>query len=86
MFGSLLGFASGGTVTGPQSGYPVMLHGTESIVRPDQMNKIIAGSARMGQSMSSMQQPAMGGQFVLRGNDLVLATQRANYSLNLRRG
>lgn len=86
IFKGLLGFASGGTVTGPQSGYPVMLHGTESIVRPDQMNKIIAGSAKMGQNMSEMQQPNMGGQFVLRGSDLVLATQRANYSLNLRRG
>jgi len=26
------------------------------------------------------------GQFVLRGQDLVLALQRSNYSLNLRRG
>ena len=26
------------------------------------------------------------GQFVLKGNDLVLALQRSNYSLNLRRG
>jgi len=29
---------------------------------------------------------AGGGSFVLRGNDLVLALQRSNYSLNLRRG
>jgi hypothetical protein len=29
---------------------------------------------------------ANGGNFVLRGNDLVLALQRSNYSLNLRRG
>lgn len=84
--GGLLGFANGGTVTGPKSGYPVMLHGTESIVRPDQMSKIIAGSAKMGQSMSEVQQGPAGGQFVIRGNDLVLAQQRANYSLNLRRG
>jgi hypothetical protein len=27
-----------------------------------------------------------GGSFVLKGNDLVLALQRSNYSLNLRRG
>jgi len=27
-----------------------------------------------------------GGSFVLRGNDLVLALNRSNYSLNLRRG
>jgi hypothetical protein len=26
------------------------------------------------------------GQFTLKGNDLVLALQRSNYSLNLRRG
>ena len=86
MFGSLLGFADGGTVSGPKSGYPVMLHGTESIVRPDQMSKIIAGSAKMGQSMTDVQKGPAGGQFVIRGNDLVLAQQRANYSLNLRRG
>ena len=77
------GRASGGTVTGPLSGYPVTLHGTEHIVRPDQMNRIIGGAAQMGQAMGG---GSMGGEFVLRGSDLVLATQRANYSLNLRRG
>jgi hypothetical protein len=29
---------------------------------------------------------AGGGSFVLKGNDLVLALQRSNHSLNLRRG
>jgi hypothetical protein len=28
----MLGFAEGGVVTGPESGYPVMLHGTEAVV------------------------------------------------------
>jgi hypothetical protein len=47
-FGKLLGFSEGGTVTGPRSGYPVMLHGTEHIVRPDQMRSIIASASQMG--------------------------------------
>lgn len=84
MFKGLLGFASGGTVSGPASGYPVMLHGTEHIVRPDQMNKIVGGAAQMGQMMNA--QTSGGGEFTIRGNDLVLALQRSNYSLNLRRG
>ena len=42
-------------------------------------NSFNAGSNYGGGSSNS-------GQFVLRGNDLVLAMQRSNYSLNLRRG
>jgi hypothetical protein len=48
LLGKLLGFSEGGTVTGPRSGYPVMLHGTEHIVRPDQMRSIIASASQMG--------------------------------------
>ncbi len=46
-FGKMLGFSEGGTVSGPKSGYPVMLHGTEHIVRPDQMRSIIASASQM---------------------------------------
>jgi hypothetical protein len=39
-----------------------------------------AGAMSGGGGMSN------GGSFVLKGNDLVLALQRSNHSLNLRRG
>jgi len=73
-FGKLLGFSEGGTVSGPQSGYPVMLHGTEHIVRPDQMKSIIASAAQMGGTS--------GGRIEvygkLQGQDIWLSQQRTN--------
>ena len=71
-FGKLLGFAQGGTVSGPQSGYPVMLHGTEHIVRPDQMKSIIASASQMGGSGAS--RVVVEGR--IRGNDIFLSQQR----------
>lgn len=71
-FGKLLGFASGGTVSGPQSGYPVMLHGTEHIVRPDQMKSIIASAAQMGGGGASR----VVVEGTIRGNDIFLSQQR----------
>lgn len=44
------------------------------------LNTTFNAGAMSGGAMSS------GGSFVLKGNDLVLALQRSNYSLNLRRG
>ena len=71
-FGKLLGFSQGGTVSGPQSGYPVMLHGTEHIVRPDQMKSIIASASQMGGSNSSRVMV----EGIIRGNDIFLSQQR----------
>ena len=71
-FGKLLGFSQGGTVSGPQSGYPVMLHGTEHIVRPDQMKSIIASASQMGGSGAS--RVVVEGR--IRGNDIFLSQQR----------
>jgi hypothetical protein len=73
-FGKLLGFAQGGTVSGPQSGYPVMLHGTEHIVRPDQMKSIIASAAQMGGSGAS--RVVVEGR--IQGQDIWLSQQRTN--------
>jgi len=70
--GKLLGFSKGGTVSGPQSGYPVMLHGTEHIVRPDQMKSIIASAAQMGGGGAS--KVVVEGR--IRGNDIFLSQQR----------
>ena len=78
-FGKLLGFAAGGTVSGPQSGYPVMLHGTEHIVRPDQMKSIIASAAQMGGGGAS--RVVVEGR--IRGNDIFLSQQRTGTFRNL---
>jgi hypothetical protein len=72
VFKKLLGFSEGGTVSGPQSGYPVMLHGTEHIVRPDQMKQIIASASQMGGSNSSRVMV----EGIIRGNDIFLSQQR----------
>jgi len=81
------GRAIGGVSTGPKSGYPMMLHGTEAVLTPHQMTGIINQSMNAG-AMQGMQSGGgeSGGSFTLRGNDLVLALQRSNSSLNLRRG
>jgi len=70
-FTKLLGFSEGGTVSGPKSGYPVMLHGTEHIVRPDQMRSIIASASQMGGGNSRV---IVEGR--IRGNDIFLSQQR----------
>jgi hypothetical protein len=70
----LLGFSKGGTVSGPQSGYPVMLHGTEHIVRPDQMKSIIASASQMGGSGAS--KVIVEGR--IQGQDIWLSQQRTN--------
>jgi hypothetical protein len=73
-FKKLLGFSEGGTVSGPQSGYPVMLHGTEHIVRPDQMKSIIASASQMGGSGAS--KVIVEGR--IQGQDIWLSQQRTN--------
>jgi hypothetical protein len=79
VFKKLLGFSEGGTVSGPQSGYPVMLHGTEHIVRPDQMKSIIASAAQMGGGGAS--RVVVEGR--IRGNDIFLSQQRTGTFRNL---
>ena len=73
MFKSLLGFSEGGTVSGPKSGYPVMLHGTEHIVRPDQMRSIIASASQMGGGNSRV---IVEGR--ISGQDIWLSQQRTS--------
>ena len=88
LLGSIFGGrAIGGVTQGPKSGYPMMLHGTEAVLTPHQMTGIINQSMNAGAMQGmSMNNDMGGGAFVLRGNDLVLALQRSNYALNLRRG
>lgn len=69
----MLGFAEGGTVSGPRSGYPVMLHGTEHIVRPDQMRSIIASAAQMGGGSNRV---IVEGR--ISGNDIFISQKRTS--------
>jgi hypothetical protein len=73
LLGKLLGFAEGGTVSGPRSGYPVMLHGTEHIVRPDQMRSIIASAAQMGGGSNRV---IVEGR--ISGNDIFISQKRTS--------
>lgn len=55
-FAKLLGFADGGVASGPKSGYPVMLHGTEAVFNGGQLTRLInnvSASTRAG--MQGMQ-------------------------------
>ena len=69
-------FANGGIVSGPTMGlmgeYPGAQNNPEVIAPLDKLKDLIGGGGS--------------GQFVLRGQDLVLAMQRSNSSLNIRRG
>lgn len=83
-FMKALGMADGGIVTGPT--HALIGEGNESeAVLP--LSKL-KGMLNTTFSAGAMSDGGMGGNgsFVLRGNDLVLALQRSNSSLNLRRG
>ena len=75
--------AAGGIVTSPQIGM-IGEAGAEAIMPLSKLSGMLnttfnAGAMNGGGGMSN-------GSFVLKGNDLVLALQRSNSSLNLRRG
>ena len=69
-------FANGGIISGPTMGlmgeYPGAKTNPEVVAPLDKLKSMMGGGG--------------GGEFVLRGNDLVLAMQRSNSSLKLRRG
>jgi hypothetical protein len=86
MFGNLVGggmglgsqlFANGGIVSGPTMGlmgeYPGAKTNPEVVAPLDKLKSMIGSGSGSG-------------EFVLRGNDLILAIQRSNSSLKLRRG
>jgi hypothetical protein len=84
--GKLLGFpkmAEGGIVSKPTFAMVGEGGESEAIMPLSKLDsffgKAFTAGANSGDTIS-------GGSFVLRGNDLVLAMQRSNYSLNLRRG
>ena len=81
--GKIFGFADGGIVSKPTFAMVGEGGESEAIMPLSKLDsffgKAFSAGANSGDTMS-------GGSFVLRGNDLVLAMQRSNYSLNLRRG
>lgn len=83
-FTKILGLASGGVATGPTLAMIGEGAESEAVLPLSKLNGMLNTSFNAGSmSNNSMSQ---NGQFVLRGNDLVLALQRSNSSLNLRRG
>lgn len=81
IFGSLLGFANGGIINKPTIGVVGERNQSEAVMPLSRLSGMLNMAANIG--ASSM---GASGEFVIRGNDLVLATNRANNSLNLRRG
>jgi hypothetical protein len=84
-FMKALGMADGGIVTGPT--HALIGEGNESeAVLPLSKLKGMLNTTFSAGAMSGGVGMGGNGSFVLRGNDLVLALQRSNSSLNLRRG
>jgi hypothetical protein len=87
LVGGNKGYAEGGIASGPMSGFFAKLHGTEAIFPMDKLSAYtdhaIGMGAKMGGSMGGPM--VVAGDFKVQGNDLVLALQRSNYSLNVRR-
>ena len=82
-FKQVFGFAEGGIVTGPTLGMIGEGAESEAVLPLSKLGNIMQGSFNAG-SMNTNNM-AQNGQFVLRGQDLVLALQRSNSSLTLRR-
>ncbi len=79
----LLGFAEGGIVSQPTIAMVGEGGQSEAIMPLNKLGNMMNSTFNAG-AMSGA--GGGNGQFVLKGNDLVLALQRSNYSLNLRRG
>ena len=87
-FKKLLGFASGGIASGPSSGYPVMLHGTEAILNGGQLANLVKNVSASAQinaaGMSNgIQFPEYIGKQQFTGQTLKLWLQKANFSATI---
>ena len=83
--GKLLGFADGGIVSRPTVAMVGEGGQSEAIMPLNKLGNMLTSTFQAG-AMNGGDGGGGNGQFVLKGNDLVLALQRSNYSLNLRRG
>ena len=84
IFKGLLGLADGGIATGPTLAMIGEGSESEAVLPLSKLGNIMQSSFNAG-SMNGTS-GGQNGQFVLRGQDLVLAMQRSNSALNLRRG
>ena len=83
-FKKILGLASGGVATGPTLAMIGEGSESEAVLPLSKLGNIMRGSFNAGSMNSTV--GSQNGQFVLRGNDLILAINRSNSALNLRRG
>lgn len=83
-FKKILGLADGGLVNGPTLAMIGEGSESEAVLPLSKLGNIMQSSFNAG-SMNGTS-GGQNGQFVLRGQDLVLAMQRSNSALNLRRG
>ena len=83
-FTKILGLASGGIATGPTLAMIGEGSESEAVLPLSKLGNIMQGSFNAGAMNSNS--IGQNGQFILRGQDLVLAMQRSNSSLNLIRG
>jgi hypothetical protein len=77
------GLAEGGIVTGPTLTMVGEGNESEAVMPLSKLSGFLTTSFNAGAMRST---GSNGGQFVLKGSDLVLALQRSNTNLNLRRG
>jgi hypothetical protein len=83
--GKIFGFAEGGIVSQPTMAMVGEGGQSEAIMPLNKLGNMMNSTFNAG-AMSGTGGGGGNGQFTLKGNDLVLALQRSNYSLNLRRG
>lgn len=81
--GKIFGFAEGGIVSRPTLSMVGEGGQSEAIMPLNKLGNMMNSTFNAG-AMSGAAAPG-NGQFVLKGNDLVLAMQRSNFSLNVRR-
>ena len=82
-----MSFADGGIASGPKSGYPALLHGTEAILNPGQFKNLTSNMMNMG-AMQGKSNDSSG--FVastsIRGSEMLLMIKRAEANMGLKRG
>ena len=84
--GKVLGFAEGGIVSQPTMAMVGEGGQSEAIMPLNKLGNMMNSTFNAGAMSGGGGGKGGNGQFTLKGNDLVLALQRSNYSLNLRRG
>jgi hypothetical protein len=82
-----MSFADGGIASGPKSGYPALLHGTEAVLNPGQFKNLTSNMMNMGAMQGKSNDS---GGFVastsIRGSEMLLMIKRAEVNMGLKRG